>query len=34
MLMLKDVAYIVKSGDYVWVETHWTALYVNAKNVT
>ena len=31
---IKDAAYIVNHGKYKSIGTHWTALYVNAKNVT
>ena len=31
---IKDGVYIINPDEYESIETHWTALYVNAKNVT
>ena len=31
---IKDEAYITNLDEYESIETHWIALYVNAKNVT
>ena len=31
---MKDEAYITNLDEYESIETHWIALYVNAKNVT
>ena len=31
---IKDVAYVINLDEYKSVETHWIALYLNAKNVT
>ena len=31
---IKDVAYAINLDEYKSIETHWIALYVNAKNVT
>ena len=31
---MKDGAYITNLDEYESIETHWIALYVNAKNVT
>ena len=31
---IKDGVYIINLDDYESIETHWIALYVNAKNVT
>ena len=30
---IKDGAYIINLDEYESIRTHWTALYVNAKNV-
>ena len=30
---IKDGAYIINLDEYESIGTHWTALYVNAKNV-
>ena len=31
---IKNGAYIINLDEYEPIETHWIALYVNAKNVT
>ena len=31
---IKDGAYIINLDEYESIQTHWVALYVNAKNVT
>ena len=31
---IKDGTYIINLDEYESIETHWTALYVNAENVT
>ena len=31
---IEDVTYIIKLDEYEPIGTDWTALYVNAKNVT
>ena len=31
---LKNWVYIINLDEYESIETHWIALYVNAKNVT
>ena len=30
---IKDWTYITNLGEYESIETHWIALYVNAKNI-
>ena len=34
MSKIKDKACIINFNEYVSIEAHWIALYVNAKNVT